>query len=168
MRSEDNWKLFSANLGPSYPSRRTHPSGYIMTKKWNNHKIAIWGAFLPKSEFFLPTPTIPAHTYPPLDQPANRLPAAHAFLPAGARHGPWEVHQMRFCVRPDRRSSSASYGPQRRLCLRIYLKHDMLLLSMAFIEYCRSTMHLLLSPRTICLLPNCRCLYMIAPCCLFL
>jgi hypothetical protein len=53
------------------------------------------------------------------------------------------------------------------LCLSIRLKHDMLLLSTGFIEYCRATMHLLIQPRTICLLPNCRCLYMIASCCLF-
>jgi hypothetical protein len=42
IRSEDNWKLFSPNSGPPCPSRRTHPSGCMMTEKVEQTiKIAI-------------------------------------------------------------------------------------------------------------------------------
>jgi hypothetical protein len=36
--SEDNWKLFSPNSGPCYPSHRPHPPGCMMTKRWNDHR----------------------------------------------------------------------------------------------------------------------------------
>jgi hypothetical protein len=60
IRSEDNWKLFSPKSGPPYPSRRTHPSGCVMTKRWNNYRNCNLGSVSAKKIIFLsPTPCLP-------------------------------------------------------------------------------------------------------------
>jgi hypothetical protein len=59
IRNEDNWKLFSHNSGSPCPSHRTHLSGYMMTKRWNDHKNRNLGS-VSKFFFFLLLP------YPPI------------------------------------------------------------------------------------------------------
>jgi hypothetical protein len=57
-------KLFSPNSGPPYPSRRIHPSGCVITTRWNDYKNRNLRSFSAKNELFLShTPHLPTlHT----------------------------------------------------------------------------------------------------------
>jgi hypothetical protein len=76
IRSEDNWKLFSPNSGPPYPSRRTTRQVAWWPKRWNDHKNRNLGSISAKNIIFLsPTACVPTQLYPsgPPTQPV--LPA---------------------------------------------------------------------------------------------
>jgi hypothetical protein len=60
IRSEDNWKLFSHNSGPPYPSRRTYLSGCVMTKKVERPQKSQFGERFYQNELlFSPIPHLP-------------------------------------------------------------------------------------------------------------
>jgi hypothetical protein len=100
IRSEDNWKLFSPKSDLPYPSHRTHPSFVFGSRQGGRtmkyQKIAIWRAFLPKTNFFL---TPPVHTHPvyPPGPPCARLfrSYTHFFCsPVSPRVCPWIPHPI--------------------------------------------------------------------------
>jgi hypothetical protein len=63
IRSEDNWKLFSLNSDPPYPSCRTHSSGCMMTKKGGTTIESQFGEHFWKKELMF-LPLGPTHSRP--------------------------------------------------------------------------------------------------------
>jgi hypothetical protein len=52
IRSEDNCKLFLPNSSPPYPSRQTHPTSWVMTKKLKRPYKSQFGESLVKTNYF--------------------------------------------------------------------------------------------------------------------
>jgi hypothetical protein len=52
IRSEDNYKLFLPNSSPPYPSRQTHPTSWVMTKKLKRPYKSQFGESLVKTNYF--------------------------------------------------------------------------------------------------------------------
>jgi hypothetical protein len=70
-------KTFLTKFGSAYPSRRTHLSGCVMTKKGNDYKNRILRSISAKYIIFFTLPVSTHHAYPLLAPPAKFFLCAH-------------------------------------------------------------------------------------------
>jgi hypothetical protein len=109
-------KKFNLVVTPIYPPlgdikvlSRTHPSGCMMTKKWNDHKNRILGAFLPKTNCFCHR----ALFYPPLYRWAHASARLLRLLPARL-----DPRYRTAAVHTNSASASGRSTPRRRRRVR--------------------------------------------------